>query len=114
MMAGRFLTLSKMLELQQWDSESPLRQFRVLTFGIIEKIEAKNLSVFDIRDMDTKELAQLIKNPNMAGHVKRSADEFPLLEMEASLHPITRTILKIKLQIIPNFRYDLYFCLIEK
>lgn len=55
-MAGRFLILSKMLELQQWDSESPMRQFRILPFGIIEKIEARNMSVEDIREMDVKEL----------------------------------------------------------
>ncbi|XP_077300347.1 activating signal cointegrator 1 complex subunit obelus [Arctopsyche grandis] len=105
-MAGRFLILSKMLELQQWDSESPMRQFRILPFGIIEKIEARNMSVEDIREMDVKELAQVLRNPNMAGNVKRCAEEFPLLEMEASLHPITRTILKIKLQISPNFRWN--------
>lgn len=56
-MAGRFLTLSKMLELQQWDSESPMRQFRSIPFGIIDKIEQRKLSIEDIREMDSRELS---------------------------------------------------------
>jgi activating signal cointegrator complex subunit 3 len=46
----------------------------------------------------------LIRNPKAARHVKKCADEFPLLEMEASLHPITRTVLRIRLTITPNFK----------
>lgn len=58
-MAGRFLTLSKMLELQQWDSESPMRQFRSLSAGIVEKIEKKKFSVEHLREMDVRELGKL-------------------------------------------------------
>lgn len=41
----------------------------------------------------------------MGETVKRCAHEFPLLEMDAVLQPITRTIVRIRLKIIANFRY---------
>lgn len=46
----------------------------------------------------------LIRNPKAARHLKKCADEFPLLEMDATLHPITRTVLRIRLTITANFK----------
>jgi hypothetical protein len=41
----------------------------------------------------------------MGETVKRCAEEFPLLNMEAALQPITRTVLRIRLFITAAFRY---------
>jgi hypothetical protein len=41
----------------------------------------------------------------MGETVKRCADEFPFLDMEAVVQPITRTVLRIRLYIRANFRY---------
>lgn len=55
LMAGRFLGLCLMLERQQWDSESELRQFNCLGQDIIDKIEShKNLNIHKLREMDSK------------------------------------------------------------
>jgi activating signal cointegrator complex subunit 3 len=57
-MAGRFLTFSKSLEQQQWDFETPMRQFRILGPEIIHKIEEKKLTVDKLREMDVKEIGE--------------------------------------------------------
>jgi len=37
--------------------------------------------------------------------VKQCAEEFPMLDMEPVMQPITRTVLRIRLHITPKFRY---------
>lgn len=105
-MAGRFLTFSKMFEQQQWDFETPMRQFRILGPEIIRKIEEKKLSVDKLREMDVKEIGIILRHVKMGQTVKRCAQEFPLLDMDAVLQPITRTIVRIRLHIIANFRWN--------
>ncbi|XP_073959709.1 activating signal cointegrator 1 complex subunit obelus [Choristoneura fumiferana] len=105
-MAALYLKMAKMLELQQWDFYSDMRQFNCFPIEVLKKIEYPMLKPDQIRDMDWKEVGDLLRNPNAARHLKKCADEFPLLEMEASLHPITRTVLRIRLTITPNFKWN--------
>ncbi|XP_059051963.1 activating signal cointegrator 1 complex subunit 3 [Achroia grisella] len=105
-MAGLYLKMAKMLELQNWDFYSDMRQFNCFTIETLKHIEYPMLKPDQIRDMDWKEIGDLIRNPKNATHLKKCADEFPLLEMEASLHPITRTVLRIRLIITPNFKWN--------
>ncbi|XP_063379753.1 activating signal cointegrator 1 complex subunit 3 [Cydia fagiglandana] len=105
-MAALYLKMAKMLELQQWDFYSDMRQFNCFPIEVLKHIEYPMLKPDQIRDMDWKELGDLIRNPKAARHLKKCADEFPLLEMEASLHPITRTVLRIRLTITPNFKWN--------
>lgn len=107
LMAGRFLRLCLMLEHQQWHTESEMRQFHILGPDIINKIEARSgLNVHKLREMDSKEIGTIIRHAKMGEIVKRCAYEFPLLEMECSLHPITRTVLRIRLRITPDFKWN--------
>ncbi|GLG93341.1 Putative activating signal cointegrator 1 complex subunit 3 B [Gryllus bimaculatus] len=105
-MSGRFLMLSKMLERRQWDFESPLRQFQCLGHDIIQRLEDSKLSIHKLRDMDAKEIGIFLRHHKMGLQVKKCAYEFPLLEMEASLQPITRTVLRIRLSITANFTWN--------
>jgi len=47
----------------------------------------------------------MLRHPKMGQTVKQCAQEFPLLDMNAELQPITRTVLRIRLYIHANFRY---------
>ncbi|CAF4841730.1 unnamed protein product [Pieris macdunnoughi] len=105
-MASLYLKMAKMMELQQWDFYSDMRQFNCFPIEIMKHLEYPMLKPDQIRDMDWKEVGDLVRNPKAARHVKKCADEFPLLEMEASLHPITRTVLRIRLTITPNFKWN--------
>ncbi|CAG2058052.1 unnamed protein product, partial [Timema podura] len=105
-MAGRFLKISKMFEQQQWDIESPMRQFRIIGPEIIQKIEERKLTVDKLREMDEKEIGNFLRHAKMGQTVKRCAEEFPMVEMEAALQPITRTVLRIRLTVSANFRWN--------
>ncbi|XP_075226481.1 activating signal cointegrator 1 complex subunit obelus isoform X2 [Lycorma delicatula] len=106
LMAGRFLAFSQMFEREQWEVESEMRQFNILSHEIIFKLEEKNHTVHDLREMDSKEIGLMLRHARMGETVKKCAHEFPLLNIEATLHPITRTVLKIKLQLTANFRWN--------
>lgn len=57
-MAGRLLGMAKMLELQQWDHMSPMRQFCCLPQDIITKIEDRHLTMEALKEMDIKEIGE--------------------------------------------------------
>lgn len=58
-MAGRFLMMSKMFELQLWDFQSPMRQFHIIGADLQEKLEERKLTVEKLRDMDSKEIGEI-------------------------------------------------------
>ncbi|KAK7072360.1 activating signal cointegrator 1 complex subunit [Halocaridina rubra] len=104
LMAGRLLTMAKMLEHQLWHFESPLRQFSRLTQEILDKLDNSRLTIEKIRDMDAKEIGRMLRHEKMGKDIKAAAWQFPLLELEATVQPITRTVLRVKLSIIPDFK----------
>ncbi|XP_015183023.1 PREDICTED: activating signal cointegrator 1 complex subunit 3 isoform X2 [Polistes dominula] len=105
-MATRLLLMAKMLELQQWDYMSPLRQFSCLSAEIIKKIEDRSITVDKLIDMDVKEIGIILHNQKTAALVKKCCSELPSLQMESIIQPITRTVLRIRLQITPQFRWN--------
>lgn len=103
-LAGRLLTVSKMFERQMWDYMTPMRQFSVIPFDVIEKIEDRGLSVNALREMNAKEISDMVRNHRYGEIVKRYAHEFPMLNIEANLQPITRTVLRIRVFITADFK----------
>lgn len=106
MMSAKLLEICQMFEMTQWNFESELRQFSdVLPWEIIDKIEQRKLSFNHIREMDTKELGILLRNQSMGSAVKKCAMQLPYIEASESIQPITRTILRINLELFPEFEY---------
>lgn len=105
-LAGRMLMISKMFEKQAWDFQTPLRQFTCLGHEIIEKIENRGLSVYTLREMEVKEIGDMLRNQKYGQIVSKCAEEFPFLDIEATLQPITRTVLRIRVFITANFKWN--------
>ncbi|XP_055382886.1 activating signal cointegrator 1 complex subunit 3 [Condylostylus longicornis] len=105
-LAGRILAISKMFEKQMWEHETPLRQFTCLGPEIIEKIENRGISILALREMDSKEIGIFLRNQRYGSLVSKCAHEFPMVEIEANLQPITRTVLRIRIFITANFKWN--------
>ncbi|KAL4233009.1 activating signal cointegrator 1 complex subunit [Mactra antiquata] len=105
-MASRLLNLSKTIDKRIWGFETPLRQFSILSHEIIHKIEAKNLKIDKLREMDSKEIGHMLHHVKMGSIVKKCVHQLPLLELDATIQPITRTVLRVRLNIKPMFKWD--------
>ena len=105
-LASKLLSLSKSLDKRVWSSESPLYQFPILHSEVVEKLNSKSLSLQDICDMSFDEIGSLVRNRRYGPLIKKCALEIPRLCIEATLRPVTNTILKIDIEILPNFSWN--------
>ncbi|XP_029640230.1 activating signal cointegrator 1 complex subunit 3 isoform X1 [Octopus sinensis] len=106
-MANRLLNLCKTIDKRQWQFENPLRQFQNnLPYEVLNKIEKANLSLEKMREMTSKEIGLMIHHQKMGVNVKRCVHQIPYLDLDATIQPITRTVLRVRLSIKPEFHWD--------
>lgn len=105
-LAGRCLTVAQAFEQRMWPYQSPVRQFPEIPLTVIETIENHNMNIQDLKEMDVKDLGHLIRNHRTASYLKRCINNFPLIEVDSTLHPITRGVLRVKLFITPKFVWN--------
>merc|ERR1719402_446026 len=106
LLSGRILKFAKSVEKQMWDFEHPLRQHPGVRPEILAKLENMNFTIDKIRELDGKEVGHLIHHVNAGPALKRAAEEIPMLDLEATIQPITRTVLRVRLQLSANFRWN--------
>ncbi|CAH8598661.1 unnamed protein product [Heterobilharzia americana] len=103
------LTLAKMFEQRLWDGQSPLWQF--IENGkqrLVQRVEELHLSIDRIREIDVNELALLFHYQGKEGarEIRRLASYVPRIELNVESQPITRTILRVKLTLEPDFSWS--------
>ena len=59
LMAGRLLLLTKVVDKRLWGYEHPLRQFHILPVDVLHKLEARNLTVDKLLEMEPQEIGRL-------------------------------------------------------
>jgi pre-mRNA-splicing helicase BRR2 len=105
-LAGKALTLCKLVERRVWESMSPLRQFKGIPDVLVKKLERKNIPWARYLDLRPADLGELIKNPRMGKQLHALIHQFPRLELSATVQPITRSLLRVELEIRPDFKFD--------
>ncbi|KAH0834659.1 putative RNA helicase [Lanmaoa asiatica] len=100
------LALCKMVERRMWGSMTPLRQFKGVPQEVIRKAEGKQFPWYRYFDLNPPELGELIGIPNAGRLVHRLVHNFPKLQLQAQVQPITRSLLRIDLSIAPDFRWE--------
>jgi pre-mRNA-splicing helicase BRR2 len=74
--------------------------------NIIKKIEEKDFTWERSYDHQPQEIGELVRFPKMGKMIHRFVHQFPRLELSAHVQPITRTVLRVKLTITPDFQFD--------
>uniref|UniRef100_A0A8C3F8J4 Activating signal cointegrator 1 complex subunit 3 n=1 Tax=Chrysemys picta bellii TaxID=8478 RepID=A0A8C3F8J4_CHRPI len=105
-MTYRLLNLSKVIDKRLWGWANPLRQFSVLPPSVLTKLEEKNLSVDKMKDMRKDEIGHMLRHVHIGLKVKQCVHQIPSITMEAAIQPITRTVLRVRLTITPDFKWN--------
>ncbi|CAJ2501941.1 Uu.00g047940.m01.CDS01 [Anthostomella pinea] len=100
------LTLAKSIEKRIWPFQHPLHQFD-LPKSVLNQVDAKdNLTIETMRDMEAAEVGSLVHNLNAGKKIARIIDNFPTVSVDAEIAPLNRDVLRIKLYITPDFRWN--------
>ncbi|XP_044063670.1 activating signal cointegrator 1 complex subunit 3 [Siniperca chuatsi] len=105
-MTYRLLTLCKVIDKRLWGFAHPLRQFPNLSHVVLNRLEEKKLTVDKLKDMRKDEIGHMLHHVNIGLSVKQCVHQIPSITMEASIQPITRTVLRVRLIVTPDFRWN--------
>ncbi|KAL8464183.1 hypothetical protein ACS0TY_033921 [Phlomoides rotata] len=105
-LAEKALKLCKMIGKRMWSVQTPLRQFHGIPNEILMKLEKKDLAWDRYYDLSSQEIGELIRFPKMGRTLHKFIHQFPKLNLNAHVQPITRSVLKVELTITPDFQWD--------
>ncbi|KAI4840169.1 pre-mRNA-splicing helicase BRR2 [Plasmodium brasilianum] len=100
------LKFSKMIERRMWSTMTPLRQFGLLSNELIRVVEKKNISFKNYITMNINEYITIFKNKKIAKNIYKLVHHFPKIDLNAYIQPINHKILKVELNITPDFIYN--------
>jgi antiviral helicase SLH1 len=101
------LSMCKSIEKRVWPYEHPFNQFD-LPQAVLRNLDEKGSSstVESMRDMEAAEIGAMVHNQKMGYTIGKLLDNFPTLSVEAEIAPLNRDVLRIKLFITPDFRWN--------
>ncbi len=101
------LSLCKSIEKQIWPFQHPFHQFD-LPLPILRNLDDKAslTSIEALRDMESAEVGQLVHNHGMGNTITKLLDNFPTLTTECDIAPLNRDVLRIRLYLSPDFRWN--------
>lgn len=101
------LTLCKSIEKRIWPFQHPLHQFDLPT-PVMKHLDDKGSasSIESLRDMEAAEIGGLVNNHSAGSKIARILDNFPTLSIEAEIAPLNRDVLRIRLYLTPDFRWN--------
>lgn len=99
------LEICKAVDKQLWPFQHPMNQFQ-LQPQIISLIEAKKPTMDHLRDLEPAELGELVHNRGMGPKLHKLVGRFPYLLVDVECFPITTNVMRIHLNIEPDFIWN--------
>lgn len=101
------LSLCKSIEKRIWPFQHPLHQFD-LPVPVLKNLDEKEgtTSIESLRDMEAAEIGSLVHNHGAGKTISKILDNFPTLTVEAEIAPLNRDVLRIRLWLTPDFRWN--------
>jgi antiviral helicase SLH1 len=101
------LSMCKSIEKRVWPYEHPFRQFD-LPQAVLRNLDDKGstASIDSLREMEAAEIGGLVHNQKMGSTISKLIDNFPTLSVDAEIAPLNRDVLRIKLYLTPDFRWN--------
>ncbi|KAF7524035.1 hypothetical protein G7054_g11547 [Neopestalotiopsis clavispora] len=100
------LTLAKSIERRLWPFQHPLHQFD-LPKSVLSQLDAKdNLTIETMKEMEPAEIGSLVHNISAGKKIANILNNFPTLTVDAEIAPLNRDVLRIKLYLTPEFKWN--------
>jgi antiviral helicase SLH1 len=100
------LSLCKSIEKRIWVFQHPLHQFE-LPKPVLKQLDSKEAaSIETLREMDSAEIGSLVHNHGAGKIISKIIDNFPTISIEAEIAPLNRDVLRIRLYLTPDFRWN--------
>lgn len=104
--AEKCLTMAKMIERRMWSTQSPLRQFPSIPAEVVKQMEKKDIAWERLYDLNPAELGDAVRYAKIGPTLYKTIHQFPRLDLLAHMVPITRSMLRVELTIVPDFEYN--------
>eukprot|EP01061_Rhynchopus_euleeides_P045577 TRINITY_DN8255_c1_g1_i1.p1 TRINITY_DN8255_c1_g1~~TRINITY_DN8255_c1_g1_i1.p1 ORF type:complete len:1912 (+),score=925.93 TRINITY_DN8255_c1_g1_i1:147-5882(+) len=101
-----FLELAKMIERRAWDTQPEIIQLGDLPNTVSQRLEDHRCTVSQLAGMDARSIGALIRNYKYAPIIAEMVHLFPRMEIRHEVAPITATILRVKVELIPYFKWS--------
>ena len=102
--AARTLDICKCIELGVFTRDNPLKQLALIPLDVLHKLP--NVDVEVMRDWTVGEIGEIARNKKIAPQIKDAINQFPLLHIEGSIHPITKSVLRISVNVTVDFLWN--------
>lgn len=100
------LSVSKALEWRLWPHQHPLWQFEsFLKPNLIEKIQEYGFDILQLKEMKADEIGAALRHPSVGQKILSAIENIPTLDLDAKVVPITRTVVRVVLTLIPDFKW---------
>ncbi|VBB27123.1 unnamed protein product [Acanthocheilonema viteae] len=100
--ANATLAMAKCFDKQVWPFQTPLRQLgEFIRADWIPKIERKKLSHYQLFEMSAKELGNMLSCDGQKMY--EAVRMLPVMYLEASVKPVTNTIIQVTVTLTPDF-----------
>ncbi|KAH7317566.1 Sec63 Brl domain-containing protein [Rhexocercosporidium sp. MPI-PUGE-AT-0058] len=100
------LSMCISIEKRIWAFQHPLHQFE-LAKPILNQLDTKNnISIETLRDMDAAEIGAMVHNHGAGKTISKILDNFPTISVESEIAPLNRDVLRIRLFLSPDFRWN--------
>lgn len=100
------LSMSKALEWRLWPYQHPLWQFEsFLKPNLIEKIQDYGFDILQLKEMKADEIGAALRHPSVGQKILSAISNIPTIELDAKVVPITRTVVRIIVDLTPDFKW---------
>lgn len=100
------LTIAKAFERRLWPHHHPLWQFEdYLKYELLKKLDERHFDIDQLRDMSSSDIGAALRHPAAGQQISYAIKSFPTLAIEPHVQPVTRSVLRIQLDITPQFTW---------
>ncbi|GIQ82012.1 hypothetical protein KIPB_003075, partial [Kipferlia bialata] len=104
------LKLSQQCQHRLWEAQTPLRQFKdEVSPDLLRRLDSKNIPWLRYLALSEEHVGDIVREPQQGEYLHNLIHSVPRFELEASVQPVTSSLLAVTVNIEPLFRWQKRF-----